>query len=129
MKNLEKNLKQWKKKKEKTVHKKTSFRDWLRPRNPGLDTSDINLLVIHRNQDSGQENNFIKNINIDDLKNGTINKETFLDFDNIDENKKVNWTDLPVHLRIESKKEFKFLLEDNEFKDKPQNFDINAFLI
>lgn len=91
--------------------------------------SDIKLLIIHRNLDLGKENNFIKNINIEDLKNGNINKETFLDFNNIDEKNKVNWLDLPVHLRIESKKEFKFLLEDKEFKDKPQNFDINAFLI
>lgn len=89
--------------------------------------SNINLLIIHRNMDTGKENNFIKNINIDELKDEKINKETFLDFDNSEN--KVNWIDLPVHLRIESKKEFKFLLEDNEFKDKPQNFDINAFLI
>lgn len=89
---------------------------------------DINLLINYRNIDTGKENIFIKNININDLFSDKINTETFLDFDNIN-NDKINWTDLPVKLRIETNKEFKFLLEDNEFKDQPQNFDINAFLI
>lgn len=90
--------------------------------------SNINLLIIHRDIDTGKENIFIKNIILEDLFSDNINTENFLEFDNIN-NDKINYGDMPVHLRIESEKEFKFLLEDNEFKDKPQNFDINAFLI